>query len=40
LQVLGIEPLLTLTKLRARSMYVNAEFSRDFSAALRIVGIQ
>ncbi len=38
-EVMAIEPQLTLTKLRARAMYVNAEFWSEFSAALRIAGI-
>ena len=37
-EALAIEPQLTLTRLRARSM-VNAEFWSEYSAALRIVGI-
>ena len=37
-EALAIEPQLTLTRLRARSM-VNAEFWREYSAALRIAGI-
>ena len=38
-EVLAIEPQLTLTKLRARRMYLNAEFWSEYSAALRIAGI-
>jgi TolB-like protein/cytochrome c-type biogenesis protein CcmH/NrfG len=38
-EVLDVEPQLTLTKLRARTMYVNAEFRSEYSAALRIAGI-
>jgi len=38
-EILAVEPQLTLTKLRARAMYVNAEFWSEFSAALRIAGI-
>jgi TolB-like protein/tetratricopeptide (TPR) repeat protein len=38
-EVMAIEPQLTLAKLRARAMYVNAEFWSDFSAALRVAGI-
>jgi predicted Zn-dependent protease len=38
-QVMAIEPQLTLTKLRARAMYINAEFWNQYSAALRIAGI-
>jgi tetratricopeptide (TPR) repeat protein len=38
-KVLAIEPQLTLTRLRARSMYINAEFWSEYSAALRIAGI-
>ena len=38
-EVLAVEPQLTLTKLRARTMYVNAEFRSEYSAALRIAGI-
>jgi hypothetical protein len=36
---LAIDPQLTLTKLRARAMFANAEFWREYSAALRIAGI-
>jgi TolB-like protein/tetratricopeptide (TPR) repeat protein len=38
-EVLIIEPQLTLTKLRARAMFINAEFLSEYSAALRIAGI-
>jgi TolB-like protein/Flp pilus assembly protein TadD len=38
-EVLAVEPQLTLTKLRARAMYLNAEFWSEYSAALRIAGI-
>jgi TolB-like protein len=38
-EVMAIEPQLTLTKLRARAMFINAEFWNEFSAALRIAGI-
>ena len=38
-EILAIEPQLTLTKLRARTIFVNAEFWIEYSAALRIAGI-
>jgi len=38
-EVLAMEPQLTLTKLRARAMYLNAEFWGEYSGALRIAGI-
>jgi TolB-like protein/DNA-binding winged helix-turn-helix (wHTH) protein len=38
-KVLAIEPQLTLTRLRARVMFINAEFWNEYSAALRVAGI-
>jgi len=38
-EVLNIEPQLTLTKLRARSMYMEENIWNDYSAALRLAGL-
>jgi len=38
-EVLNIEPQLTLTKLRARSMYMEENSWNDYSAALRLAGL-
>jgi tetratricopeptide (TPR) repeat protein len=38
-KVLAIEPQLTLTRLRTRGMYLNAELWSEYSAALHIAGI-
>jgi TolB-like protein/tetratricopeptide (TPR) repeat protein len=38
-EVTAAEPQLTLTELRARRTYLNAEFWSEYSAALRIAGI-
>ena len=38
-EALAIEPHLTLTKLRARSMHLSAEWWSEYSAALRVAGI-
>jgi tetratricopeptide (TPR) repeat protein len=38
-KVMDIDPQVTLTRMRARAMFVNAEFWNEFSAALRIAGI-
>jgi hypothetical protein len=37
--VLNVEPQLTLTKLRARLMFVDEKTWRNYSAALRLAGL-
>ena len=38
-EVLNIEPQFTLTKLRARKMYIQEDIWRDYAAALRLTGL-
>jgi tetratricopeptide (TPR) repeat protein len=38
-EVLNIEPQFTLTKLRARRMYIQEDIWRDYAAALRLTGL-
>ena len=38
-EVLNVEPQLTLTKLRARLMFMEEEIWHDYAAALRLAGL-
>jgi hypothetical protein len=38
-EVLAVEPQLTLTKLRARLMFIEEKVWRDYAAALHLAGL-